>query len=152
MSYWGAHQDSHWVWDWQRWCYVQWPPASAAPQGRGKGAGGGAPPRKGAPPTGKGVAMGAGGSAPPRSRGRGPGGGKGAEQRAFGCRPRDPPPELALTWQAAFPHGHYLEAWWPVTKAAYPDQGQPHSWRAIEELAYCYACVVKLGGRQPVTK
>ena len=35
-----------------------------------------------------------------------------------------------------------------MTKAAYPPQGQPHSWRAIEELAECYACVVKLGGRQ----
>ena len=122
MSYWGAHQD-HWAWDYapwgQQWDYAPWPPASTAPQGRGKGVGGGAP------PTGK--------------RG-GKGAGKGAGKEV--------PEGLAKNWSDKFPLGHYLEAYWPVTIKAYPSQGQPHSWKAIEELADHYSCRVKLGGRQ----
>ena len=105
----------------------------------GKGAGGGAPPvgTKVRGDRGKGV----GGGAPPRSS-RGPGGGKGGTKR------ESPPSELAATWSELFPHGHYLEAYWPVSKAQYPARELDHSWRTIEDIAESYACVVKLGGRQ----
>ena len=105
MSNWGAYRDNYWAWDWNSWRYVPWQPAIAAQQERGKGVD--AP----APHTGKRGGKGAGGGAPPTGKGDG----KGA-----GYRPRAPPPELAMTWRDVFPHGHFVEAYWPVTKAAYP--------------------------------
>ena len=47
-----------------------------------------------------------------------------------------------------FPHGHYMECTWPVTKAAYPAKEERASWASHETIADEYSCVVKLGGRQ----
>ena len=47
-----------------------------------------------------------------------------------------------------FPHGHYMECTWPVTKAKYPAKEERDSWTSHETIADEYSCVVKLGGRQ----
>eukprot|EP00974_Lingulodinium_polyedra_P107139 10372120-Lingulodinium_polyedra.AAC.1 len=62
--------------------------------------------------------------------------------------PRGPAGVDAGDLERALPHGHYMEAAWPVTKARYPAREEPRSWKKHEELAETYACVVKLGGRQ----
>ena len=56
--------------------------------------------------------------------------------------------ELPGSWLEHFPHGHYMECTWPVTKAKYPAKEERASWTSHETIADEYSCVVKLGGRQ----
>ena len=86
-----------------------------------------------------------------------PGKGKGGPADDFGPgAPPGPLPRMAVpegpnipkSWEEHFPHCHYMEATWPVTKAKYPPRTEQRSWLKHEELAEMYACVVKLGGRQ----
>ena len=56
--------------------------------------------------------------------------------------------ELPESWLEHFPHGHYMECTWPVTKAKYPAKEAPASWTFHETIARAYVCVVKLGGGQ----
>ena len=46
---------------------------------------------------------------------------------------------MAKDWSDCFPHGHFLEVYWPMTKASYPKREEDHSWRVIEDIANKYA-------------
>ena len=85
---------------------------------------------------------GAGGRAPPKSAVE-------PKQQTKKIQPRIPNAlaDRAKLWSDRFPHGHFLAASWPVTKAQYPARELDHSWRTIEDLVGCYHCVLKLGGR-----
>ena len=79
-----------------------------------------------------------------RGRGKGDGGGK----NKYPPLPEAPAGvELPGSWLEHFPHGHYMECTWPVTKAKYPAKEERASWTSHETIADEYSCVVKLGGQ-----
>jgi hypothetical protein len=69
--------------------------------------------------------------------GKGKGEGKGEPEPDSG--PGGPPgplprmavpegPNIPKSWEEHFPHGHYMEATWPVTEAKYPPREEQRSW------------------------
>ena len=137
------------------------PPAPGLEENRGgrsrgtsEGKGGGRGKDEGKGGRSRGASEGKGGG---RSRGksegkgggRGRGKGEGRGKKKYPPLPKAPAGvELPESWLEHFPHGHYMECTWPVTKAKYPAKEERASWTSHETIADEYSCVVKLGGRQ----
>ena len=142
---------------WHPW-YTTFPPGleenkGGRRHGTSEGKGGGRGKDEGKGGRSRGASEGKGGG---RSRGKseGKGGGRGRGKGEGGEKKYPPLPEapagveLPGSWLEHFPHGHYMECTWPVTKAKYPAKEERASWASHETIADEYSCVVKLGGRQ----